>query len=88
MGVARNQFRASALLRHVGLSCLAHKSWQDHADSKAYMLGTRWGFRDNSSFATTDDRSRDSGRDWLCDSVYGYEVNLIGWLQLVVTREF
>ena len=88
MGVARNQFRASALLWHVGLSCLAHKSWQDHADSKAYMLGTRWGFRDNSSFATTDDRSRDSGRDWLCDSVYGYEVNLIGWLQLVVTWEF
>jgi hypothetical protein len=83
MDKVRNQTRAGKFLKVLGLPG-AHRVWVDSAYMRRYVLSHRSQHRAASSFALAADKSRGSGRDWLCSSIAGFETGLIGWMQPVV----
>ena len=87
ISVARNPYRSTALLRHCGIEVNTHRAWVDQHRMRCYLKSFREGFENNMSITYVGDKSVDSGEDWLCGFVYGFEVDLVGWCQPVATFE-
>jgi hypothetical protein len=85
MAVVRNQRRASKLMVALGMPG-SHRSWQDVAYMRRYLLALRHGLGASRSFAFASDKSRGCGRDWLTSTAVAFEQNLCGWMQPVATE--
>ena len=83
MSISRTAFRASKILRRIGMVGGAHQTWVDAAYMRRYLVAMRYWFEKALSVSITTDKSRNSGKDWLGGCVYFYDFKKAGWLQPV-----
>ena len=88
MQESRNAFRASSMLRRVGLKVPLHRAWVDIAYMRRYWFACRFHFNDGLSYSYNSDKSRKGGKDWLVGTVREYECGVIGWVNPMVTMGF
>ena len=86
MSVVRNQYRATALLRHLGFGIAAHRSWVDQKFMRQYLFSFRARVI-GSSYAYASDKSRGAGKDWLSGNMGTYESKTFGWCNPVAIFE-
>ena len=67
------------MLAALGIHGLNHRTWADKAYMRKYVIASRHGFHDGASLAITDDKSRNSGKDWLVANVLCFETGKIAW---------